>query len=120
MIEKYLADINEMEETETEWGSIGWLVSGEMAEDATLTMGVMTLNPGERGGEHFHPSEEEVFLVLEGECDHTLGEEVAHLTPGMMIRCPVDVPHYAVNTGDVPMRALVVFPTPSRTTTPVE
>ena len=120
MIGKYVKDAAKMDEADFDWGSIGWLVNGEMADDATLTVGIMTLKPGERGGEHFHPSEEEVFFVLEGECDHTLGDEVAHLTPGMMIRCPVEVPHYAVNTGDVPMRALVIFPTPSRTTTNVE
>ena len=120
MIEEYVMDSAKMDLLELDWGSIGWLVNGEMAEDATLTMGIMTLKPGERGGEHFHPDEEEVLYVLEGECDHTLADEVTHLTPGMMIRCPVEVPHYAVNTGDVPMRALVIFPTPSRTTTPVE
>jgi len=120
MIEDYVADASEMDEVEFEWGSVGWLVNGEMAEDATLTVGVMTLKPGERAGEHFHPDEEEVLLVLEGQCDHTLWDEVAHLKPGMMIRCPVEAPHYAVNTGNVPMRALVIFPTPNRTTTPVE
>ena len=120
MIENYVLDTAEMELTETEWGSIGWLVNGEMAEDATLSVGIMTLNPGEKAGEHFHPGDEEVFLVLEGECDHTLGDEVAHLTAGMMIRCPVDVPHYAINTGDERMRALVIFPTAHRTTTQVE
>ncbi|MGI5819504.1 MAG: cupin domain-containing protein [Armatimonadota bacterium] len=120
MIEKYVMDAATMDELETEWGSIGWLVNGEMADDATLSVGIMTLNPGERAGEHFHPADEEVFYVLEGECDHTLGDEIAHLKPGMMIRCPSEIPHYAVNTGDVPMRALVIFPTASRTTTPVE
>ncbi len=120
MIEQYVMHIAEMEELQTEWGSIGWLVNGEMAEDATLSVGVMTLNPGEKAGEHFHPGDEEVFFVMEGECDHTLGEEIVTLTPGMMIRCPAEVPHYAVNNGDAPMRALVIFPTADRTTTQME
>jgi len=116
VIERYVADIAGMELTQTDWGSIGWLVNGDLADDASMSVGVMTLGAGQRAGEHLHTNSEEIFIVFEGECDHTLGDEVVHLTPGMMIRCPVDVPHYAMNTGRVPMRALVIFPVPDRHT----
>ncbi len=120
MIEKYVADEAAVEPVEFDWGRLRWLVNQETADDAEMTVGVCIIEPGERNPEHLHPNCEEILFVIEGECDHTLGDEVVHLTPGMMIRCPGDLPHFAVNTGDAPMRALVCFSTPDRRTEQVD
>lgn len=120
VIEKYVVDSSRVEAMTFEWGALQWLVNQESAEDAEMTIGVCTIAPGERNSEHFHPNCEEVLFVLEGECDHTLGDEIVHLTPGMMIRCPADMRHYMVNNGDEPMKALVIFSVPDRETMNVE
>jgi len=120
VIEKYVVDANAVEPVEFDWGHLLWLVDQDNADDAEMTVGICVIEPGGRNFEHLHPNCEEILFVLEGECDHTLGDEVVRLTPGMMIRCPADLPHYAVNTGDTPMRALVCFSAPDRRTEGVE
>jgi len=120
VIEQYVVDAATTEAAQFEWGHLLWLVSQENTDDAEMTVGICVIEPGERNMEHLHPNCEEILFVLEGECDHTLGDEVAHLTPGMMIRCPAHLPHHAVNTGDTPLRALVCFSAPDRETEGVE
>jgi len=120
VIKSYIADAATAEPLEFDRGRLQWLVGGETHPEAEMTVGVCTIEPGGRNTEHFHPNCEEILFVLEDECDHTLGDEVVHLTPRMMIRCPADLPHYAVNTGDVPMRALVCFSAPDRETRHVD
>lgn len=116
MIEEYVISVDEIEAVEFDWGHLLWLVNQETAIDAEMTVGICVIEPGQRNGEHLHPNCEEVLFVLAGECDHTLGDEVMHLTPGTMIRCPANVPHYAINTADEPLRALVCFSAPDRET----
>lgn len=116
MIQRYVVDPGSVTPVVFPWGKLFWLLNSHMAEDAELTVGICVIDPGNRNGEHLHPNCEEVLFVLEGECDHWLGEERIHLTPGMMIRCPAHMPHCAVNTGDVPFRAFVCFSRPDRHT----
>jgi len=120
VIERYVNDAAAVQPLEFEWGRLLWLVNDQIAADAELTVGICIIEPGQRNGEHLHPNCEEALYVLEGECDHWLGDEVAHLTAGMMIRCPAHLSHYAVNTGDVPMKALVCFNRADRKTEQVE
>jgi quercetin dioxygenase-like cupin family protein len=120
VIQDYVVSDADVEAVESDWGWLTWLVSHETSDDAEMTVGVCTIKPGKRNPEHFHPNCEEILFVIEGECDHTLGQEVTHLTRGMMIRCPARVPHYAINVGGRPLRALVCFSAPDRQTEIVE
>ena len=53
-----------------------------------MTFGVVYINAGEGNPVHYHPNCEELIYVLSGECDHSLGDEVIPLKPGMMLRIP--------------------------------
>jgi mannose-6-phosphate isomerase-like protein (cupin superfamily) len=97
-------------------GRLIWLVNQERAADAEMTVGICEIEPGASNPEHFQSNCEEVLFVLEGECEHTLGDELMRLTPGMMIRCPTHLPHHTVNTGSVPLRALICYSAPDRRT----
>src|SRR5215204_1028801 len=96
------------------WGSIVWLCSGERLADAETTFGYVEIRPGMKNPKHLHPNSDEVLFLIEGELDHSLGDTVHHLTPGMAIHIPRGVEHDAVNTSDRTARMVVSYPTPDR------
>jgi uncharacterized cupin superfamily protein len=60
---------------------------------------------------HNHRSEEEMFLILEGEGELRFGPERYPLRPLDVIACPTggpEVAHQIINTGTVPMRYLAL------------
>jgi quercetin dioxygenase-like cupin family protein len=87
--------VSETEPVTTNWGRLAWLIGAERTPGAEQTFGVVTIDPGQRNPLHRHPNCEELLYVLSGECDHLLGEEMFHLTPGSVIRIPRGVPHWA-------------------------
>jgi quercetin dioxygenase-like cupin family protein len=99
------------------WGQISWLV-GEAAQmpGAEQTLGVVTIYPGKRNPLHAHPNCEELLYVIAGECDHKLGDELFHLTPGSVIRIPRGVKHWARCTSADPVVAVISFSAPDRHT----
>ncbi len=109
-----VASVDSNEANEFKWGSIQWLCSGELLADAEQTFGFVQINAGSNNPAHLHPNSDEVLYLLEGELDHSLGDEVFHLTPGMSIHIPRGVPHNAVNTSDVTARMVVSYPTRDR------
>jgi len=53
---------------------------------------------------------------VSGECDHKLGDEMFHLTPGTVIRIPRGVQHWAWCTSAEPLVSIVSFSAPDRRT----
>jgi quercetin dioxygenase-like cupin family protein len=53
---------------------------------------------------HIHPSQEESFVVLEGEYGYTIGDTKGVAHPGETLVCPVGVPHSQWNAGKGVMR----------------
>ncbi len=96
------------------WGSIQWLCSGKLMPDSGVTFGYVEINPGMSNPRHVHPNSDEVLYLVEGELDHSLGDEVYHLVPGTSIHIPAGVGHDAVNTGDRVARMVVAYPTGTR------
>jgi quercetin dioxygenase-like cupin family protein len=112
--------ISDQPAVEAEWGRLVWLVRGDAMPGAEQTLGVVTILPGRRNPLHSHPNCEELLYVLSGECDHKLGDEMFHLTPGSVIRIPRDVPHWARCTTDEPLVAVISFSAPDRRTDTLE
>jgi len=54
-----------------------------------------------------HHNEYEHFLILEGTCDFSIGEEVHHLVPGDYLKIPLHTPHIAKVTSDIPCKAIL-------------
>jgi quercetin dioxygenase-like cupin family protein len=98
------------------WGKIQWLCCNEIDSDAEMTFGVVYILAGESNSRHVHPNCEELIFVLSGECDHTLGDETYHLTPGQMLRIPRNVPHNAITTSWEPCRMIIAYSDPNRET----
>lgn len=68
-------------------------------------------------------SAEELIVVLSGEAEATVGEEIGHVAAAGMTLVPKDVPHEVRNAGDDPLRFLALYADSEVTTTyerPVE
>jgi quercetin dioxygenase-like cupin family protein len=98
------------------WGHLSWLIGSAQMPGAEQTLGVVTIYPGKRNPLHIHPNCEELLYVMSGECDHKLGEELLHLTPGMVICIPRGVPHWAQCSTPEPLVAVISFSSPDRRT----
>lgn len=76
------------------------------------TLAINYFKPGHTPAPHHHIFEQ-IALVLEGEADFHVGDEVVHLTPGGYVVIPPEVMHHLVATGDQDVVNLDVF-TPKR------
>lgn len=102
------------------WGHLSWLIGAKQMPGAEQTMGVVTIYPGKRNALHKHPNCEELLYVVSGECDHKLGDEIFHLTPGSVICIPRGVPHWARCTSAEALVAVISFSSPDRQTDTLE
>jgi quercetin dioxygenase-like cupin family protein len=107
------------EEAKYPWGWIRWLMSAKIDPGAEMTFGIVYVKPHQENPAHVHPNCAEVLHVLEGSCEHLVGDKWVALKAGDTIRIPVGVPHRA-RTLDQPMRAIVVYNTGDRQFQPVE
>lgn len=111
-----IRSLDDTERVAPGWGELAWLVGAEHMPGAEQTFGVVTIPSGNRNPLHRHPNCEELLYVLSGECDHKLGDEMFHLTPGTVIRIPRGIPHWARCTTDEPLVAVISFSSAERLT----
>jgi quercetin dioxygenase-like cupin family protein len=97
-----------------DWGNIQWLVSGDLMNNAQITFGYVEIKPGQKNPKHYHPNSDEVLYLLEGELNHSLGDETVALKAGMAIFIPQAVAHDAFNPGKTTARMVVAYPTGDR------
>ncbi|MCH8207039.1 MAG: cupin domain-containing protein [Chloroflexi bacterium] len=85
------------------------LVDGERGAKS-LSVGDLTLAPEGKVRTHIHPTEE-AMVILEGELDAILGDEVVKVTAGDTVLAPIGVKHGFVNRSSAPARLMAIFPT---------
>src|SRR5262247_4143889 len=69
----------------------------------------VSLAPGMVVPRHTHTREDEVYFVLAGELEVTVGEKTFVLRSGDTLLAPRDIPHQLRNSGNVENRYLLVF-----------
>ncbi len=80
------------------------------ADDVTITIGIV--ESGHEKRPHSHP-EEQVAMVIQGECDYYVDGVPYHLTPGGFVVVPGGVEHYVdVHDTDIPCFQMDIFGTP--------
>ena len=80
-----------------------------------ITVGVVTLEPGQGHARHNHPGVEEVLYVIEGEGTQMIElveEERRKVSTGMMVHIPADIYHSTINTGTVALKFLAIYSPP--------
>lgn len=104
----------EAQAAEHPWGRIAWLLDGDSAPPAGLTIGYVEIEAGQKNQLHSHSNCEEVLYLLEGELDHSVGDELVRLRPGDALRVPRGVQHDARSVGAATARMLVMYDDPHR------
>ena len=80
-----------------------------------LVMGEVA--PGGEAERHHHDGEHQAMVVLEGECQVTLGDDAPQRCgPGAIVRIPPGLDHHVLNDGELPLKVLIVYspPLPAR------
>ena len=83
------------------WG-LGRTAALELPE---MWGGLLDLDPGGHYPTHFHPAPE-IYFVLSGTAEWTIGEETFTAKPGMAIYHAPNAPHRMINTGAEPFRTV--------------
>jgi quercetin dioxygenase-like cupin family protein len=73
---------------------------------------VYCLQPGQAQKPHAHADADKVYVVLEGTCRFTVGDEEATHGPGAAILAPAGSPHGVRNDSAEPARLLVMMTPP--------
>lgn len=85
-----------------------WIGTGQTGGAYAAMVGAMAA--GDAGPPlHTHPTTDELFYVCEGELTFTLGDRDVVAGPGSCVFVPRGTVHTARNSGNGPMRGLLVF-----------
>ena len=76
----------------------------------SLFLGHLEILPGARITTHIHPDTEEAMVIIEGELEAVLGDEIVTLGPGDTVLAPAGVKHGFVNRSDAKAALLACFP----------
>ena len=103
-------DKNDSLEEEVFPGVVRWrLLDSEMGAEA-LTVVDLTLAPDSTVKTHIHPTEE-AMVMMDGELEAVLGDNVITVTEGQTVHAPAGVRHGFVNRSGGSARLLAIFPT---------
>lgn len=98
-------DLSSIDKKQLRKGIVGQMVTGEK-----MMMAFMNVDPGLGDPGHSHPHEQ-CGIVLEGEIELTIGDEVRLLKKGDTYHIPGDLPHGG-RTFDKPCLVLDIFSPP--------
>ncbi len=99
---------------EFEWGSIEWLVSGEVGNSREMSLARMLLRPGMATDTHVHANCEESIYVVRGKVQCRLGAEQAALAAGERSVVPRGAVHAIRNVGSDPAEIVLCYSSPAR------
>ena len=77
----------------------------------SLNVADLTMETGAIVPTHVHPNEE-AMVVMEGELDAVLGNDVIPVSAGQTVLAPAGVRHGFVNRSGSPARIMAIHPTP--------
>jgi Mannose-6-phosphate isomerase len=77
-------------------------------ETSSIKSGFVTLKAGESVGEHSTESNEEMIVVLEGQCELIIGNKKLKLQKGIISYCPAHTKHNVKNIGKIPVKYIYI------------
>ncbi|MHC4480080.1 MAG: cupin domain-containing protein [Planctomycetota bacterium] len=99
-MEPTVKSLDEMSTEQFPWGSITWLVSGQIGNSETMTFGRVVIRAGCANDEHRHENCDEILHLLAGELEHGAGAgRLLRLMPGDTITLPAGTGHSARSVG---------------------
>jgi quercetin dioxygenase-like cupin family protein len=91
-----------------DWGTIAWLNPPATFGTKHAMAAEVVLQPGSGHNFHFHPGQEEIIWILEGEVEQWLEREMRTMTVGDALTIAPDVVHASFNVSDKIARIFVV------------
>ena len=91
-------------------------ICAESAGARGLCLHTLTIPPGGRAKAHRHEGHESAIYTVSGRCEVWWGEGLAHRDdtgPGDFVYIPAGVPHLPINTGSVPIFAVIARTDPN-------
>lgn len=94
---------------ETSWGQIEWLQTNNGSSTShSMSIGIATILPHASQKSHIHYENEQFIYIMQGEGVDIINEEVSKFEKGTFYHIPPNVTHQILNTGDLPIKHLVV------------
>ena len=87
-----------------------WAIVDGTQGAESLSVGDLTLAAGSTAATHIHPKEEAI-VILEGELDAVLGDEVITVRAGQTVLAPAGVKHGFINRSGASARIMAIHPT---------
>jgi quercetin dioxygenase-like cupin family protein len=99
---------DELERDAPYWGSMAWISRPSTTGASDLMVAEVEFAPGGHHDFHYHPGQEEVLYVLEGEVEQWVEREMKVLRTGDSAFVGRDVVHASFNVANGASRILVV------------
>ena len=74
-----------------------------------LSIGLVTLGPGESGNAHSHGDSQESWFIISGKGSLMVGDEKVELIPDSVVVAPAGVEHQIFSSNEEPLKALFIF-----------
>jgi oxalate decarboxylase/phosphoglucose isomerase-like protein (cupin superfamily) len=101
---------HDVETLSFDWGNVKLLSTPDVAGGATMTFGMVVLEPGKGHSRHNHPDADEILFIISGEGEQMLDDRPAvPIRAGACIHIPREIYHSTLNTGWEPLRFAVVY-----------
>ena len=92
------------------WGNARMLSEPAVTGAKRHSFGVVEVAPGGGHERHNHPGAEEIIYVVSGEGEQMVDDKPpVPIGPGACVFIPDGVYHSTLNTGNVPMRLIIVY-----------
>jgi quercetin dioxygenase-like cupin family protein len=88
------------------------LVAPWTVGSSRMWVGMTKIEPRSRSNRHKHPGQEEIFYVISGRGQITVGIENDSIEPGSLILVPPGVEHVLFNDGDETLKVLSMVSPP--------
>ena len=109
-MKKRVTRLADCEKQEFPWGSITWLHNGAVSGSEELTIGEVIIKSGQSNPMHTHANCEEILYLIEGELDHSCGDEQSYqLMAGDSICIQRGIPHNAMCTSKQDAKMMVAY-----------
>lgn len=114
-MKKRVVNVSDGDKHVFDWGSITWLHSGAFSGSEELTVGEVVIKAGRENPMHAHANCEEALYLLEGELDHSCGDEPSsRLGAGSAIMIQRGIRHNARCISECDARMIVAYSSANR------
>ncbi|MBV8098054.1 MAG: cupin domain-containing protein [Verrucomicrobia bacterium] len=106
----FITTTDDVDRLEFDWGKIHFLSEPQVTNAERFSFGIVELAQGKGHARHNHPGAEEIIYVVSGEGEQMVDDQPpVKVGPGASVYIPADIYHSTVNTGNEPLRLIVVY-----------